>query len=232
MRKAELGTLSGVMSLVDATLEQQGMFVFSRDVIPAAPDELYTGALIVSKQVHDYDGIYYCDVLRFVAQKHVYRLLSLLVLSSLFHIEPKRIRLNLTHTRSQIKDIIIDSPYYSKAGPDLVVVPHEFAYFPSLPDMHPFLDLLPHLSVRDLPCFGLTSEKDLTDRGESERNLVVGFGTNVAHVLLAQLLLNASSHSSTVSEYHLESEAGFRGVGVKSAEVGLLLPGSAAWEEP
>lgn len=60
--------------------------------------------------------------------------------------------------------------------------------------------------------------------------LLIFFGIDEASVRLAQLCLNVGLPANPVTEYRLEGEGGYRGVGIHSAEVRLFLPGSAGWQ--
>ncbi len=50
-------------------------------------------------------------------------------------------------------------------------------------------------------------------------------------VQFAELLLNLSLSQNAQDEFELEGESGFRGVGISSAEVRLILPNNLAWIE-
>jgi hypothetical protein len=227
-----LDALSSAMFLVDKALSTVGSFVFSRANVVACPPELTSNALVILKDRHDYNGYYEVDSLRLVAHRRTLRLLSLLILSSIFHGEPDRIHISLANPKSDVKHLVVESPHLMRLLPDLTLTPLEFSYVPAVVEKHPFVGLLPDLLVRDLPCFFLTLRDDVPHLKGSTKDTLVGFGTTVGHALLAELLLNASDPSNTTTEIHLESEAGFRGVGSLSAEATIVLPGSPAWIEP
>ena len=122
---------------------------------------------------------------------------------------------SLTNLKSDIKQIVVESPFYHKRGSQFTTVPQSFVYLPSGVDSHPFTQILPYTLLHDLPTFLLTNRENMiyAEHEWAARDTVIGFGSDLAHALLAELLLNASAPSSAVSEIFLEGESGFRGVG-------------------
>jgi hypothetical protein len=229
----ELLALSeAVIDELDRSLATDGCFDFSGSILPTLPSAMSTGQLVIRKGKHDYNSYYLVDSLKLMASKTVMRSLAIVALCSLFHDDPEEVTLELTNDKSDIRKLIVRSPFYHRRGSRLTVVPYDFTYIPEETDKHPFLKILPFTSILDLPRFFLTTvDNPIYSEGERWRDTVVGFGTDLAHVLLAELLLNASAPGDGVAEYALEGEAGFRGVGPLSAEVTIVLPGSLAWEE-
>jgi hypothetical protein len=227
-----LGEFASAVSFVDDVLAEQGSFAFKDTNLPVCPSELTSPDLIIRKGRHDYNGYFECDAVGFIARRETYRQLAILVLSTVFHDRPEKVRVTLTHPTSDVRQVIVESERYAQAGSDLVLKTHEFSYTPSVADKHPFTDILPHVLVRDLPCFFLTVRDDTPQSRGSDRDTLVGFGTAVGHTLLAELLLNASDPSNQATDFQLECEAGFRGVGPMSAEACFILPGSVSWFEP
>lgn len=205
--------------------------VFTAGTLTTAPPQLVTDGLYIKKTAHEYGYGYEVDLLMFHARKETYRLLGLLFLSVVFDPEPKAVSLELTHPASDIKHFLIDnelapaeelsSGYHSR--------PHAFVYWPTEMDKHPFD---PCADPVNLPRFGLTNLEDFlfTEEHRRARDTVRCFGRDRGNALFAELLLNAGRPESAPDEYELEGEAGFRGVGVGSAEVRIFLPGSFGWE--
>jgi len=207
--------------------------VFTSGTLPAAPPQLVTDRLYIKKASHEYGYGCEVDMLQFHAHKDTYRLLGLLFLSVVFDPEPKAVRLELTHPASDIKHFIIEnssvatdelsSGYYSR--------PRAFVYWPEEMGRHPFGGFT---DPSDLPRFGLTNLDSvyvLNEEQRKGRDTVRSFGSDHGSALFAQLLLNAGRPEDAWTEYVLEGEGGFRGVGVCSAEVALYLPGHLAWED-
>jgi hypothetical protein len=227
----DLQRLFGESAAATPTTEDES-FVFTTGTLPAAPPRLFTDGLYIKKTAHAYEYGYEVDLLRFHARKETYRLLGLLFLSVVFDPEPKAVSLELTHPASDIKHFLIDnelapaeelsSGYYSR--------PHAFIYWPKGMDKHPFD---PCADPVNLPRFGLTNLEDFlyTEEHRRARDTVRCFGRDRGNALFAELLLNAGRPESACDEYELEGEAGFRGVGVGSAEVSLYLPGHIAWDD-
>jgi hypothetical protein len=84
-----------------------------------------------------------------------------------------------------------------------------------------------------LPVFVLTNMDDAiyTEEDWARRDTVRGCGSDAANILFAELLLNAGRPQNPVTEYELEGEGGFRGVGEQSAEMRIFLPGSLGWSD-
>lgn len=231
----DIATLFATLAVhVDDRVREHSSCTFSSAILHALPEQLFSDSLVVTKHKHDYNSAYLADHLRFCATKQQYRYLALLILSSLFHPAPATCALHLTNPKSDIKQIVVESPFYHRRGSQLTTVPHSFVYLPARADTHPFTHILPYTLLHDLPIFLLTNHENmLYDEHEwATRDTVVGFGSDLAHALLAELLLNASVNTSAASEIFLEGESGSRGVGPLSAEVSILLPGSQGWIEP
>jgi len=231
----DLATLFATLAVhVEDCVREHSSCTFSPGILPVLPEQLSTDSLLVTKHKHDYNSAYLADHLRFCATKEPYSYLALLILSSLFHPAPATCVLHLINPKSDIKQIVVESPFYHRRGPHLTTVPQSFVYLPARADTHPFTHILPYTLLHDLPTFLLTNRENMiyAEHEWATRDTVVGFGSDLAHALLAELLLNASAPASAVSEIFLEGESGFRGVGPLSAEVSILLPGSQSWIEP
>jgi hypothetical protein len=137
----------------------------------------------------------------------------------------------LDHPASVIRRIVVRTHAYAGAEePGFHSRPFALNYWPGEVSKHPFGDAVaPH----DLPSFLLTNEAEcVTQESDWEkRDTVIGFGSDRGMANLIELLLDASRASSSVSEFQLEGEGGFRGVAPFSCEVRLWLPGSFGWKD-
>lgn len=206
-------------------------FVFTSQVLPVPPPYLITDRLLLKKGAHDYDSNFRADVLQFHFHQETCRNLGLLILSIILHPEPAKVHLELTHPASDIKNLIIE---FDHKSPDRIVsgyhyLPYDFVYSPNEVERHPWFGSC--IDPSDLPKIYLTNLKRfvVTDEDWKQRDTIIGFGGDRGSVLFAELLLNAGRLQSKLNEYHLEGEAGVRGVGPMSAEVTLFLPGSFGW---
>ena len=204
-------------------------FVFSSETLPAPPAHMVTERLYIQKGGHAYESRFYADALWFFAHKRTYRELALLILAIVFHPEPIKVQLELTHPASEIKLLVIQVDQDTFASSGYTTRPHRFEYSPDKTDRHPWVGL--PFDPIDLPCFWLTNKEDNIGRQEEwdNRDTIIGFGNDRASVMLAQFLLDASRPQNKLNEYEFEGDAGWRNLGRWSAEARLWLPGSAAW---
>lgn len=201
-------------------------FVFSSQTLPIPPVYMETERLLVRRTHHDYNGWFRADALWFQAHRSTYKNLALLILSMIFHAEPNRVFLELTHPASDIKHLVIEYEHkgWREEYPNYLVAlrPYEFTYYPREVGKYPWHSERPE--PRHLPCFYLTNLNGAaTEEDWYRRETIIGFGNDRGSIRLAELLLNASRPQNTLNEYELEGEAGFRGVGELSAEVKLHL---------
>jgi hypothetical protein len=224
--KCDLKTVYGGLALRVPTTNGDN-FVFSAQTLPIPPAYMQTERLLVRRTYHDYNGWYRADSLWFQAHRSTYRNLALLILAVIFHAEPARVQLELTHPASDIKHIIIEYEHkgWREDYPNYVVAlrPYEFNYYPAEAAKHPWYGT--HSQPRDLPCFYLTNMGNIlyTDEDWHRRDTVIGFGNDQGSIRLAEMLLNASRPQNGISTFELEGEGGFRGVGELSAEVKFYL---------
>ena len=194
--------------------------------LPVAPPRLISDRLYIVKAAHVYGDAYRVDRLNFYTDKPTCTHLGLLLMAVVFHPEPPRVLVELTHPASEVKNLIFEYEYrdLEHLPGGYHTRPYGFVYYPSETDKHPFDKTLPPV---DLPCFGLTNMRDhvVTEEDYRGRDTVRGLGSDRGSMLFAELLLNAGQPQSLTDEYELEGEGGFRGVGVFSAEVTLYLPG-------
>lgn len=205
-------------------------FIFTPENLPIPPSQVETQNLYIKKGSHIYHPSFKIDSIGFNAHKETYRYLGLLILSAVFHPQPSEIFIKLNHPESEISNLIIEyahltldnlyNGYHTK--------PFAFEYYPALSWKHPFDKCI---DPRHLPCFSLTNIEDFinSDNDWKNRDTVKIFGSDIGMVRFAELLLNAALPQNEQDEYELEGESGFRGVGINSAEVTLLLPGHIFW---
>lgn len=215
-----------------ATFDGNDEITFSAQNLPAPPAGLTSDCLYIRKGTHEYPYAYRVDSLDLYARKEFYTDLGLLFLSVVLNPVPPEVTVKLTHPASDVRSLKIKFSHeeLQNLPPGYHTRPHGFVYYPGRPGRHPFDGCV---NPQELPCFGLTNAEDIVATGEDylRRNTVICFGSDQGLVRFAELLLNAGQAGNTVSEYDLEGEGGFRGVGMHSAEVRLWLPGSDFWEE-
>jgi len=216
---------SELAAQLPTSLNGDASITISTQNLPVPPAHLVSDRLFIRKSTHQYSYSYKVDGLDFYAHKETYSHLGLLYLAIAFHRASSETVIELTHPTSDIKNIIVECQ-----GKDLQTLsggyhiqPYAFVYFPREMSKHPFNG---HTLPQNLPCFGLTNVNDciVTEEDFRNRDVVRSFGNDEGSVLFAELLLNAGQLENPVNEYALEGEGGFRGVGIWSAEVTLLLP--------
>jgi hypothetical protein len=209
-------------------------FAFSADNLPPAPERLESDRLIVSKSVHAYHAYatVQVDFLITEAHKPTYRFLALALLARVFHAAPGTIALQLTHTRSEIRAIVLD---FDAERDALTWVPgyrtraSRFTYAPAALAAYPLASTPAPEST--LPSFNLTNPENMlvSDADWRTRDIVRCAGSDVGHVRLAEVLLNFARHEEPRDEITLESEHSNGGVARGSAEARFVLPGNLAW---
>lgn len=205
-------------------------FTFTSESLPLPPVQMETQNLYITKGSHIYHPSFKVESVAFNARKETYRNLGLLVLAAVFHSQPSEIAVKLNHSESDISNLVIEYKHLDLAVPyaGYRTKPFYFEYYPELMRKHPFDKCI---DPQHLPCFSLTNTEDFqnSDDDWKNRDTVRIFGSDAGMVRLAELLLNAALPQNEQDEYALEGEAGFRGVGIKSAEATLLLPGHIFW---
>lgn len=225
------GVFGDLVDVVPTSTAGDDTFVFSARTLPVPPAEMGTDRLIIAKGTHTYHPVWRVDALGMQAHRRTYRQLGLLILAVVFHETPIRVRVDLTHPTSDVKQLIVEFEYLHEAHGGYIARPYAFAYTPADTARHPWYDRPWSWGTPDLPVFTLTNGEDLVVRPADweRRDTVRGCGSDPASVLFAELLLNAGRPDNPVVEYQLEGEGGFRSVGEHSAEMQLFLPGSLGW---
>jgi hypothetical protein len=204
--------------------------VLDSSVLPVPAATITTDRLVIDRGYHYYDSIWRADLLALYAEKDTYAHLALLTASVLLNPTVRQVEVALVHPESRIRRLRIRSESADREdSPGLRVQPTSLLYSPSKVEKHPWP--LPAGGPRELPGFFLTNSDEMirSDEGWETRDTVVGFGTERGTANFIELLLDASRTSSSVNEFELESEAGFRGVAPRSCEARLWLPGSFGW---
>ena len=229
----DLESLFGKLATkLPTSLEGNEDIILSSQNLPVSPPRLVSDRLYIEKRAHHYEYTYQVDRLNFFAHKPTLTHLGLLLLAVVFHPHPPEVVIELTHSASDVKNIIIGNEYrdLEHLSGGYHTRPYGFVYYPRETHKHPFDK---NIRPVDLPCFGLTNMKDfvVTEDDYRNRDTVRCFGSDAGDVLFAELLLNAGQPQNLTDEYELEGEGGFRGVGVLSAEVTLYLPEHVFWDK-
>jgi len=228
----DLDTIFGKLGKSIVATEREE-FVFTPDAVPTTPSEIKTDRLVIKRGHHDYDGytIARVDALHFNAQKETYRVLGLCLLSALFHSANERIKIHLSHPKSDIKTLIFDHKTITAPVPgfEYATKLDRFAYSIKPPTRFPLAwwgD-----DHHRLPGLRLVNEADVIVNQDDwfNRNVVWGCASAEGDMLFVSLLLNISEASVSGNEFVLESDFGGHGVCPGSPEVTLWLPGGIGW---
>ena len=219
--------------LFEGAPADQGRVWFSASVLPAAAERIETERLICARGLHQYGSSSRVDAVHMYADPATFRLLGLWILSMLFHEQPVRSTLLLTHERSDIKTLGCDfkhnGTFWGQGVFGYSSIPSRFSYNPSQLRRHPWAGQMP--DVQDLPNLLLTNKDDMviTDEEFAQRDTLIGFGNDRGAVRFAALLLDIGAPENAQTEVDLEGELGFRGVAPGSVEVQLTTPGAERW---
>ncbi len=229
-----------IASVIPTLDPNNDKFLFSAQTLPVPPTHLTTSKIVIKKTYHDHTIAFendLCSTIRqdalwIQASKITCRNLALLILAGLFHPSPTDIQVNLVHSATQIKNLIILTNYINiEKLWNYATQPLAYGYTPSETAKHPWYKGVK--SPDELPVFYLSNSDGrvtYTEKDWRDRDTVIGFGNDRASVKFAELLLNASLPENPVVEYQLEGEEGVRGVGINSTEVQIFLPGSLGWD--
>ncbi|MGA8117362.1 MAG: hypothetical protein WCA46_27315 [Actinocatenispora sp.] len=221
--------LSGeVVERLAAVAPDERPFRFDAASVPMLPPSASTGSIVITRGQHEYNSCWRADSLHLYATGTILRGLGVLVLASLFAEPDSGTDLALTHPASTIRTLRIRAP--RQRGWPLALAPLSYTYSCQQPGRHPWYG--DGVDPRDLPAVYLTDHRELggvTDAEWQARDTVVGFGTQHGVGRFGQFLLDIGAPDATGDEYHLEGEAGYRGVAPMSAELNVWLPGSFGW---
>lgn len=212
---------------------RDGGFILHKGVLPAPPVALSTDRILFRIAYHDYDGSYRADALWMYLTQRKCRELGLFLLAAGFHGPDEDTVLTITNPGSGIRRIIVRASELRLDDPPhgLSMMPFALRYYPSETTKHPWLY---HFNIWDLPVFALSNEDDCVGQSEWERASrdTIWLDIFAGTFRFAELLLNAGCSWNEVDEYALEGDAGYRGVGPRSAELKIYLPGSDGWIFP
>ncbi|MEL6332849.1 MAG: hypothetical protein AAFQ76_09695 [Cyanobacteria bacterium J06626_26] len=226
--------LSEIYGALASTIPQNqnsepGFLSLSEANLPRPPKVVSITSLCITRGYHFYNDTP-VDQMAIEIDRPTCAHLGLLILSCLFHPDPKRTVVRLTHKRSTIKELRIDYDWTANHDyPGYVARPFRFNFYPQPQERHPWLYTA--IDTRELPIVTLTNRDEMITSHEqlSDRDVALGFGCFRGAALFAELLLNASLNDSPELEYRLEGELGVRGVGPGSSELTLWLPGGLGY---
>jgi hypothetical protein len=198
-------------------------FRFDPSSVPGLPSSMTSGSVVVRRAHHDYNGCWRADALLMYATRQILRALGVVVVATLFAPPEHATDIALTHPATDIHTIRLKPP---PLGPDLARGALWYDYRPrqwnKFPGLHE--DVAPH----DLPAVKLTSHDEsggITAEQWLARDTVVGFGSQAGVARFGQLLLDIGAPGSPGDEYHLEGEAGNRGVAPFERGAAIVAPG-------
>jgi hypothetical protein len=217
--------------------DENAEFLLSAENLPQAPAVMQTDRLVLQAGRHGYNGytIFEVDSISVQAHKRTYRQLGLCLLSKVFHQDPARVTIQLTHPASTVKALVLDydqrESWSSIRG--YLRRPASFTYTPSPVEL--YFDRLSYQApglIDELPLFTLSDAKHIqsaSDPVPTPRDTVFGAGSDEGCVLFAQLLLDVGRAAEAATHVNLENRHGYGGVGFGSAEICLFLPGDIGW---
>lgn len=208
-------------------------FSFTKDNLPIPPPQLASDKIVVQKVQYRYSGFYQVDSVWFYAQYTTFRQLALLFLSATFHAEPEVVRLDLTHSASSVKHIIIEYNYKDRGWGDIYCTqPYCLDYYadsygpPRYPAHSP--------EVEDRLGFRLTNLEDevFTEEQYQDRDTLWTTTNDRGNIAFAELLLDAGRPKERMGMYRLEDSGGVSSkLGYQSPEIRLILPSANWWKE-
>jgi hypothetical protein len=212
--------------------EDEDGFCFKPGQLPILPSAIETEKVVIQKGIQDYNGVWRTDYLQVYAAKKQYEALGILTLCVLLDPALPSVELRLTNPKTDIKTVVLNSPYQHEIEdfPGLHQRAIAFAYWPEPVKKLPW-GVGEVSDVRNLPSFYLSNRtrSPISNEDWRNRNTIFGFGSSAGTVRIAELFLNMSRPTNEVTEFVLESDAGFGGVAPMSAEICLWLPGGDHW---
>jgi hypothetical protein len=137
-------------------------YVFSAKTLPIPPSTMASDRLIIRKGSHQYNWDFRADTLGIQARPESYRQLGLLILAVLFHEQPSRVQIDLTHPASEIRHLLVEYVYLGEHDSGYQCRPYSFRYYPGDTAKHPWY--YTRVPVADLPRFILTTlQEEYTD---------------------------------------------------------------------
>lgn len=213
--------------------ENDESFRFTGFSLAQLPDALETHSLVIKKELHNYNGSWRIDYLQAYAAKDVYQALGIITACVLLSPKSDCLEIRLTHPQSDIRSLVIEFPHVKvdEGYPwGLYLTPTVFEYYAMSVKRYPWLDDRV-FDAKAFPLFELSNKErsPITEDDWRNRDVIFGFGSADGTARLVQLLLDMSRPGCNVSEFALESDAGFRGVAPSSSEIRFWLPGGDGW---
>ena len=218
--------------ILPASVEQK-QICFSTSVLPVPDEMMLTDRLICKRGFHGYGGSLRVDLVQLYASTRTFQLLGLWILSMVFHEQPVRSGLVLSHESTDIKTIVCDykhgGTYWGSGVQGYTSAPVQYRHFCSPPQRHPWASS--DVPLHDLPNALLTNESEMvvTEEQFQLRDTLVGFGNDRGAIRFAALLLDVGGECDEQIDIDLEGELGFRGVAPGSTEIQLVTPGTERW---
>ena len=182
--------------------------LFEKASFPCVNDEYIVDDLVLLKSSHSSGG-YKNDRIDWIGRKPIFQSLALVVLASAFY--QKKVCINITHAKSEVKKLIIDADFEFRLSEisGAFTTLQKFEYWPEQAFRERFDEFDNKYAY---PSFMLSNESDLcvNDEERKNRDVVYGFGRLEGLVYMSQFLLDISRPSSLHGEYNFESEGLFR----------------------
>jgi len=202
--------------------------LFNVSSFPKLDDEYVVDNLVLRKSGLN-SGTFRIDGIDWIGRKQVFQSLGLVTLACVF--QGKSVQLNLTHTETQVKKLIIESNFEFRLPEisDALINLQKFEYWPQQAFRERFDEFDNKYSY---PQFLLSNENDLCVSPEQweTRDIVRGFGSLEGLVYMAQFFLDASRPSSKHGEYVFETEGLFRRVAPMSHMSRFFVEGCEMFE--
>ncbi|MBK9586394.1 MAG: hypothetical protein KA099_10290 [Alphaproteobacteria bacterium] len=208
-------------------------FGFTGFTLTQLPDTLESRSIVIKRGLINYNGSWRTDSLQVYATKDEYEALGIIAACVLLSPKNDRLEIRLTHPQSDIRSLVIEFPHVKvdEGYPHgLYLTPTLFEYYAMSVKRYPWLDDRV-FDPRGFPLFELSNQErcPITDDDWRNRDVIYGFGSADGTARLVQLFLDMSRPGCNVSEFALESDAGFRGVAPSSSEIRFWLPGGDGW---
>ena len=202
--------------------------LFNVSSFPKLDDEYVVDNLVLRKFGLT-SGTFRIDGIDWIGKKQVFQSLGLITLASIFH--GKSVKLNLTHSETEVKKLIIELDFEFRL-PEIsgaFISLQKFEYWPHQAFRERFDEFDNKYSY---PQFLLSNENNLCVSPEhwESRDLVRGFGSLEGLVYMAQFFLDASRPSSKYGEYVFETEGLFRRVAPMSHMSRFFIEGCEMFE--
>lgn len=172
-------------------------------------DDEYTVDDLVLRKSGLTSGGFKIDGIDWIGRKKVFQSLALVVLASAFH--QKKVCINLTHDKSEVKKLIIQADFEFRLSEisSAITTLQKFEYWPDQAFRERFDEFDNKYAY---PSFTLSNEDDIcvNDEDWKNRDVVYGFGGLDGLIYMSQFLLDISRPSAKHGEYVFEGEGLFR----------------------